>query len=77
MIGAWQRKKHAFSHLFRQTGMQELYFPLPYSLSTVDIMCIDADTFTLWNLSRLMNDSEWCILCLKVHGTQKPSVKAL
>ena len=23
------------------------------------------------------NDTEWCILCLKGHGTQKPSVKAL
>ena len=22
-----------------------------------------------------MNDSEWCILCLKGHGTQKASVK--
>ena len=28
-------------------------------------------------LCRLMNDSEWCILSLKVHGTQKASLKAL
>ena len=24
-----------------------------------------------------MNDSEWCILCLKGPGTHKPSVKAI
>ena len=47
------------------------------SLSIVDIMCRDTVTFTLWKLCRLMNDSEWCILCLKGHGTQNPSVKAL
>ena len=38
---------------------------------------MDTVTFTLWKLCRLINDSEWCILCLKGHGTQKPSVKAL
>ena len=35
------------------------------SLSTVDIRSIDTFKFTLWKLCRLMNDSEWCILCLK------------
>ena len=50
-----------FSHLFRQTGIQELYFPLQYSLSTVDIMCIDTVTFTLWNLCRLIYDGAYCI----------------
>ena len=36
------------------------------SLSTVDIRSIDTIfKFTLWKLCRLMNDSEWCILCLK------------
>ena len=40
-------------------------------------MFIDTVKFTLWKFCRLTNDSEWGILCLKGHGTQKPSVKAL
>lgn len=46
------------------------------SLSPVDIMCIDTVTFTSWKLCRLMNASEWSILCLSGSGTQKASVKA-
>ena len=46
------------------------------SLSTVDIMSLDTVTFTLWKLSKLLNN-EWCIQCLKGHSVQKLSVKAL
>ena len=73
VLGAWQRKKHTFSHLFRlherhQTRMQAIFsFRIHVflnSLSTVDIGCIDIVTFTPWKLCRLMNDSKCGVLCL-------------
>ena len=55
-----EKKAHFFPLLSSHRNTR-VYFPLPYLLSTVDIMCIDTVTFTLWNLCRLIYDGAYCI----------------
>ena len=64
-----------------QTRIHKFHFPFPYMCWSVrcllEIICLDTVAFTLCKLSRLLNDSEWCIQYLKGHGTGKVSVAAL